>query len=134
MPVSFEKNIPKHYVHCRMLGESTLEEVLLYISEISVDPELNQPFYEIVDFSEMDELGFGYYEGNHLMDKYKELGKKKGYIGTIFISGNAYGDALSKMFKTTAGFKGISIRVVHSLAEAEVLVDHLITGSDVLGS
>ena len=134
MPVSYEKDIPKHYVHCRMLGVSTLEEVLLYIDEISIDPELNEPFYEIVDFSEMDELGFGYHEGNYLMDKYKELGRKKGYTGTIFISGNTYGDALSKMFKTTAGFKGISIRVVHSLAEAEVLVNHLIMENDDLSS
>lgn len=109
-----------------MVGDTTLEDVLGYIGQISLDSELNQPFYEIVDFSEVGNLGFGYYESSRLMSEYAALGKKKGYQGTLFISGTSYGEAISKMFVTISDFNGINTRVVQTLEEAEILIEHLL--------
>jgi hypothetical protein len=129
MPVSFTKNIQKHYVLCRMLDEGTMDEVLDYIHDLEVDDDFNKPFYEIVDFTDVKVLDFGYYESNRLLGKYKALALNKGYLGTIFVTGNVYGQAISKMFKTAGHFKGINIRVVQRLDEAVLLIDHLINNS-----
>lgn len=61
----------KHYVLCRMLGEGTMDEVFDYIHNLEVDDDFNEPFYEIVDFTEVKALDFGYYESNRLLGKYK---------------------------------------------------------------
>lgn len=61
MPVSFTKNIQKHYVLCRMLDEGTMDEVLDYIHDLEVDDDFNKPFYEIVDFTDVKVLDFVYY-------------------------------------------------------------------------
>lgn len=124
MPVSYEKNTAKHYIHCYMLEKGTLDEVLEYVDEIADDPDLDDPFFEIVDFSKVDNLDFGYYQSDYLMSKYTELGKNKGYLGTIFISGGEYGQALANMFATTGGFKGLDLRIVQSLEEAELLIEN----------
>jgi len=87
MPLSYTKNIQKHYVHCCMLGEGTMEEVIDYIRDLEADDDFNQPFYEIADFTDVKALDFGYYESNGLFGKYKALAVSKGYLGTIFVTG-----------------------------------------------
>ncbi len=103
-----------------------MEEVIDYIRDLEADDDFNQPFYEIVDFTEVKALDFGYYESNGLFGKYKALAISKGYLGTIFVTGTVYGQAVSKMFKTAGHFKGINIRVVQTLEEAVLLIDHLV--------
>ncbi len=133
MPLSYTKNIKKHYVHCRMLGQGTMEEVTDYLRKLEADSDLNQPFYEIVDFTDVNALDFGYYDSNDLFGKYKALALSKGYLGSIFVTGTVYGQAVSKMFKTAGQFKGINIRVVQTFDEAVVLIDHLFSeNSDTL--
>lgn len=130
MPISYEKQLNKHYIHCYMLETGTLDEVLAYVNEIANDPDLDAPFFEIVDFSKVNNLDFGYYQSDYLLSKYTRLGENKGYLGSIFISGGEYGQAIANMFATAGDFKGLHLRIVQSLEEAELLIENYFRDSD----
>jgi hypothetical protein len=121
MSLTYEKQLDKRYVHCIYMGKGTLEETLQYVSELAQDPDFDSPFYEIVDFTKVESLDFGYYQSDRLMGKYMELGKK-GYRGTVFISGSEYSKAMSKMYATVGDMKGLNLQVVETLAEAEKVI------------
>ena len=107
-----------------MIGTGTLEDVRNYIAEITRDPDLDEPFFEIVDFTQVKNLEFGYYQSEEMMNQYLTLAENKGYIGTIFITGSEYGQGVANMFTAAGTFKGLDLRVVSSLEEAELLIAH----------
>ena len=122
MPLNFDKNLSKKYIHCNMLGKGTLEDVSNYIAEITSDPDLDEPFFEIVDFTQVENLDFGYYQSEEMMNQYLALAENKGYKGTIFVTGNEFGQGVANMFTTAGTFKGLNLKVVSSLEEAELLI------------
>lgn len=122
MPLNYDKNLSKRYIHCNMLGTGTLEDISNYIAEITGDPDLDEPFFEIVDFTQVENLDFGYYQSEEMMNQYVSLAENKGYIGTIFITGSEYGQGVANMFTAAGTFKGLDLRVVSTLEEAELLI------------
>ena len=122
MPIQVEKNLPQKYIVCSMMGIGTLDEVKNYLDDLAIDPDLDQPFFEIVDFTQVENLEFGYYQSEEMMNKYVSLAENKGYKGTIFITGSDYGQGIANMFSAAGTFKGLDLRVVSDLAEAEQVV------------
>lgn len=126
MPVVFDKNLAEHYVHCRINGVGELQQVLDYIDSLAADPDLDAPFIEIVDFSDTEELAFGYYDSQTLLQKYAALGRDKGYRGSIFVYGNDYTRGISRQFQTTAALNGVEITIATNLDEAKGVVAGLL--------
>lgn len=110
-----------------MVGTGTLEDIRNYIADITSDPELDEPFFEIVDFTQVENLEFGYYQSEEMMNQYLFLAKNKGYKGTIFITGSEYGQGIANMFTAAGTFKGLDLSVVNNLEEAELLIANFFT-------
>lgn len=68
----------------------TIEDIKHQLQEIAIAPDLGRPFFEIEDFTQVDNLEFGDYRSDQLINEYIGLAKK-GHRGAIFITGNEYG-------------------------------------------
>jgi len=118
MAINYRYYKDKHYLLSKVEGQLTLAEVLSYFDKIINDTEIDSPFFEIVDFSNISKFDFGYYETNQLMAKLNHLKSINNYQGPLLIADNNYLLGMTNIFKTVGEDKDININIVKSLDEA----------------
>ncbi len=118
MAIKYEFNPEQHYVLTKAIGHIELTDILDYIDKLISDPLLNKPYVEIVDFSEINDFNFGYYESKWLIDKLKHLESLNNYQGTILIADRAFTHGMTNMFKVIGDGKAINIKIVSNLEDA----------------
>ena len=102
----------------KITGYVKLDEVYSYIDRVIEDDKIDKPFYEIVDFSNIENFDFGYYESNNFITKLKDMKDQKGCKGSILIADNDLTQGMSNMFQSIGECKGVKVYIVHSLDEA----------------
>ena len=55
----------------------TIEDIKHQLQEIAIAPGLGRPFFEIEDFTQVDNLEFGDYQSDQLINEYIGLAQKK---------------------------------------------------------
>jgi hypothetical protein len=118
MAIKYEFNPEQHYVLTKAIGHIELTDILDYIDKLISDPLLNKPYVEIVDFSEINDFNFGYYESSWLIDKLKHLESLNNYEGTILIADRAFTPGMTNMFQVVGDSKAINIKIVSNLEDA----------------
>jgi len=101
---------------------SYIDTILEYIDTILEDSRINTPFYEIVDFAEVETFDFGYYQSGTLYDKLVLLKERKNHLGTIFIASKDLTIGMSNIFRITGEDKGMNIQIVNNFDEALQLI------------
>lgn len=96
----------------------TLQEVLSYVDDILEDNEIDKPFYELVDFEDIDDFDFGYYQSDQLYNKLMLLKKHKKHLGTCFVAAKDIAKGMSNIFKVTGEDKGMNIQVFDNMDDA----------------
>ncbi len=55
----------------------TIEDIKHQLQEIAIAPDLGRPFFEIEDFTQVDNLEFGDYQSDQLINEYIGLAQKR---------------------------------------------------------
>jgi len=118
MSISYEYKKDDQYILTKVTKTITLPEVLSYVDSILADNRIKNPFYEIVDFADIDSFDFGYYQSDELYDKLVLLKKQKNHLGTCFIVTNDIARGMSNIFKVIGEDKGMNINIFNSMDEA----------------
>jgi len=69
MSISYTYNKDAQYIHTKVTETITLPEVLDYVDTILENNDIASPFYEIVDFENIESFDFGYYQADTLYNK-----------------------------------------------------------------
>ena len=123
MAIEYEFKPERKCVHCKATGLISLSEIVNYIDQMIQDPQLKQPFMEIVDFDKEVSFDFGYNETSVLISTLKRLELKNHYQGTILVAGSALMRGMSNIFKVVGEGRKINIKVVTKLEAAYDAVD-----------
>lgn len=123
MAIKYEYKQDRKCVYCKATGLISLSEIVNYIDQMIRDPQLKQPFMEIVDFDKKVSFDFGYNETSVLISTLKRLELKNHYQGTILVAGSALMRGMSNIFKVVGEGRKINIKVVTKLEAAYDAVD-----------
>ncbi len=103
---------------CKADDQISLTDVLAYIDEIINDPEINNPFFEIFDFSNTTIIDFGYYQSDTLMAKLNHFKSLNNYQGSLLIIDSDYLYGIANIFKVVGEDKEITVKNFKNLDEA----------------
>jgi len=118
MSISYEYHTSNSYIHTKVTDEITLQEVLSYVDTILEDTRIDKPFYELVDFTDIKNFDFGYYQSDQLYNKLALLKKHKKHLGTCFVASKNLTKGMSNMFKVVGEDKGMHIQIFSNMDEA----------------
>lgn len=118
MTINYQYHKDKGYLLCNVSDQVTLTDALSYFDNIINDPGVNNPFFEIVDFSNSTNFDFGYYQTDALMAKIKQLKSLNNYQGTLLIADSDYLRGMANIFKVSGEDKEINIKAFESQEEA----------------
>jgi len=118
MSIGYEYCPTEGYILSKVTKVLSLFEVLAYMDSIIDDDRINQPFYELVDFSEIDKFDFGYYQSDQIYGKLKLLQTHKKYLGTCFVASHDLAKAMSNVFKVQGETNGMNMEVFNSVDDA----------------
>lgn len=118
MTINYQYHKDNGYLHCVVNNKVTLTDVLTYIDKIINDQTINEPFFEIVDFSNTMNFDFGYYQSDELILKLKKLKSLNNYQGSLLITDRDYLRGMANIFQVIGEDKEINVKAVASLEEA----------------
>jgi len=118
MTINYQYHKDKDYLLCKVNDKVTLIDVLAYFDKIINDPEINNPFFEIVEFSEKTNFDFGYYQTDALMTKLNHLKSLNNYQGSLLITDKDYLRGMANIFKVVGEDNKINVKEFKSLEEA----------------
>ena len=118
MAINYQYHKANGYLHCVVNNKVTLNDVLTYIDNIINDQTINEPFFEIVDFSNTTDFDFGYYQSDELILKLKKLKSLNNYQGSLLITDRDYLRGMANIFQVIGEDKEINIKTFASLEEA----------------
>lgn len=118
MSINYQYNDSAGYVLTKVTSIVSLEKVAEYIETLVADSTINKPFYEIVDFSNISNFDFGYYESDILMDLIIKLSNDKQYIGSLLVANKDITKGMSNIFKVIGEDKGIEIKIFNTVNDA----------------
>jgi len=123
MSISYEYYKDGGYILTKVTNIITLPEVLTYVDTILEDNRINNPFYEIVDFAEVENFEFGYYQSDSLYNKLVLLKERKNHLGTFFIASKNIAIGMSNIFRVIGEDKGMNIQTVNDMNEALQIIE-----------
>jgi len=118
MSISYTYNKNAHFVHTEVTDVITLPEVLAYVDKLLVDDNISSPFYEIVDFKNIQSFDFGYYQADELYNKLALLTEAKQHMGTCFIAHNEITAGMANIFSIVGKDKNMNIQIFKTLDQA----------------
>ena len=118
MSISYEYNPDSGYVLARVTKLITLQEVISYVDSILEDNKINKPFYELVDFADIDDFDFGYYQSDQLYNKLILLKEHKQHLGTCFVASKDIAKGMSNIFKVAGEQRGMNIQIFNKMDDA----------------
>ena len=118
MSISYEYYPDDGYIHTKVTDVITLQEVLAYVDLILKDNRIGQPFYELVDFAEIDKFDFGYYQSEQLYSKLVLLKNQKNHLGTCFVAYKDLTKGMANIFKVKGEGKGMNIQIFNKIDDA----------------
>jgi len=118
MSISYDYYKEGGYILVKVTDKITLPEVLSFIDSVLKNDKINEPFYEVVDFSKIKSFDFGYSESDLLYDKLKLLVKYKNHLGTCFIASKDIAKGMSNIFRVIGEDKGMNIQIFKAMDEA----------------
>ena len=118
MSISYEYYPNNRYIHTKVTDVITLQEVLSYVDSILEDSRIDEPFFELVDFAEIDKFDFAYYQSDQLYNKLVLLKKYKEHLGTCFVASKNLAKGMSNMFKVIGEDKGMNIQIFDRMDDA----------------
>lgn len=128
MAIEYEFKEECKCVHTKVNGLTNLTDIVNYIDQLIRDPQLKQPFMEIVEFEKNVSFNFGYNETAVLIATLKILENQNYYHGTILVVNSALMRGMSNIFKVVGESKKIRIKVVTKLETAfEAVSEYFIT-------
>lgn len=123
MNINYDYYPDKGYIHTKVVDVITLAEVLSYVDEILADTRIDKPFYELVDFSEIKDFDFGYYQSDQLYNKLVLLKQQKQHMGTCFVASNDLTKGMSNIFKVVGQDKGMNIQIFANMDDALAYIE-----------
>lgn len=118
MAITYQYHKDKGYLLCNVDDKVTLNDALAYFDKIINDPEINNPFFEIVEFSNNTIFDFGYYQTNTLMTKINHLKSLNNYQGSLLIAYKTYLHGMVNVFKVVGEDHEINVKAFGKLDEA----------------
>ena len=118
MTINYQYYKDNGYLHSIVDNKVTLTDALAYIDKIINDQLINEPFFEIVDFSNTTNFDFGYYQSDKLILKLKELKSLNNYQGSLLIVASDYLRGMANIFQVIGEDEGINVKTFVSLDEA----------------
>jgi len=118
MGISYSYYKEEGYILVKVTDRITLPEVLSFFESVLTDNNIKDPFYELVDFTEVESFDFGYSESNQMLDRKISLVKHKNHLGTCFIASKNIAKGMSNIFKVVGEDKGMNIQVFRTFDEA----------------
>jgi len=93
-------------------------DVLTYIDDVINNPEINEPFLEIVEFKNISNFDFGYYQSGSILSKLKCLANLNNYQGSILVVNSDLLKGMSNIFKVKGETQEVNVVPVTSFDEA----------------
>ena len=129
MTINYTYNKPDNYILTRVTNTASVEQVKQYIKSIISDPKITQPFYEVVDFTEIKNYDFGYFQSEAIIALLIKLKNSKPYLGSCLVVSNDVSKGMSNIFRVIGEEKKIDIRIFNSITESvdyinQVTSDH----------
>ncbi len=118
MTINYKYHKNNGYLHCKVDDKVTLTDVLAYFDKIINDKYINEPFFEIVDFTDTTNFDFGYYQSDQLMLKIMQLKSLNNYQGSLLITDRDYLCGMGNIFQVKGESREINVKAVASLEEA----------------
>lgn len=118
MTISYKYFKDKDYVLTTVSDQVTLDEALSHFDSLLSDININNPFYEIVNFSDVQNYDFGYYQSEQLMDKIIQLKNKKSYLGSCLVANKDIAKGMSNIFMVVGNQKSIDIQVFDTVEDS----------------
>ena len=118
MAITYQYHKDKNYLLCNVDDKVTLNDALVYFDKIINDPEINNPFFEIVEFSNNTNFDFGYYQTDDLMDKINYLKSLNNYQGSLLVTDKSYLRGMANIFKVVGEDSEINVKEFEKLDEA----------------
>jgi len=118
MSINYEYHVNNGYIHTKVTDVITLKEVLSYFDTIIEDARIDKPFYELVDFSEINNFDFGYYQTDQLYNKLAQLKEHKNLLGQCFVASKDLAKGMSNIFSVVGESKGMNIKIFNNMNDA----------------
>lgn len=118
MTINYQYHKDNGYLLCEVNDQITLTDAFSYFDKIINDPEIDTPFFKIVDFSNTTNFNFGYYQTDQLMEKINQLKSLNNYQGSLLIVNKDYLRGMANIFQVTGEDRHINIKTFESLKEA----------------
>lgn len=118
MSIQYQYNKSGNYVLTSVTGIVTVDQVAEYVDAILSDERIKTPFYEIVDFAEVENFDFGYYQSDDLIDLIVKLKNEKQYLGSCLVANKDVTKGMSNIFKVIGEDKNLNVKVFSTLNEA----------------
>lgn len=118
MNIQYSYNKEIGYIHAKVSGQISTVDVKNYVSSLLADKNITSPFYEITDFTNIDNFEFGYLESDSVLNEFKELKEIKNYIGSCIVVNRDYLKGISHIFEIVGEDKGFDIKVFTSFEDA----------------
>ena len=118
MSIKYIYHKSANYILTKVTDIASVKQVETYIDSIINDQEILQPFYEIVDFTEIKNYDFGYYQSESIINLLIKLKNKKPYLGTCLVADTDLSKGMSNIFRVIGEDKEIDIKVFNSLTDS----------------
>ena len=93
-----------------------------YVQQILADSNIKTGFIDLVDFQEVNDFQFTYKEALNFPAIFNDLINKKGYKGTIILTGSNLQFGVARMWSMIMD-EHLNVHVVRSAEEAEKSID-----------
>lgn len=125
MSFDYNYNEGKSYILTRLPKIVLLTDALAYFDKIIDDPSIRKPFIEIADFSNTEEIDFGYEDAKILMRKMVKLKRLNNYQGSLLIANSDYTRGMTNIYRVVGESANINVIQVTSLEEAlDIVKEH----------
>ena len=118
MGIEYRFHGSEHCLMCTVFGEIRLDEVLDYLDRVINDQFVVGEFFEIVDFSQVKDFDFGYYQSIELMAKLAQLSEQKSYLGSLLVADRDLVRGMTNIFRVVGESAEVNVLVFDSVARA----------------
>jgi len=127
MTIKYTYDKSHSYVDTVVTEVASMQQVSEYINNLINNETIEDSFYELVDFTNIDNFDFGYYQTNELVDLFIKLQKHKKYLGTCVVVNSDIAKGMSHMFNIVWENKGLTLKAFNSRDDAINFIESNVT-------
>lgn len=118
MAIDYQYYKEQGYILSYPQGKVTLDDIKMYSEKLFRDESITGPFLEVVNFKQVDEFAFGYYEAGELLALFEKLISSKGYKGACLVVERDVEKSIANIIREAAKELNIIIRTFRTIEDA----------------